>query len=107
MTGDGLVRRKLYTDSDLAVLAFKRCIVLTSIDHGALRGDLGDRLLLVDLERIAADGCECRRYTGSGPPPVGSDPNCDGIPVDTTTWAAQLCDIELPAPLQPGYQATA
>ncbi len=55
VTGDGLVRRRLYTDSDLAVLAFKRCIVLTSIDHGALRGDLGDRLLLVDLERIADD----------------------------------------------------
>lgn len=55
VTGDGLVRRKLYTDSDLAVLSFKRCIVLTSIDHGALRGDLGDRLLLVDLERIGDD----------------------------------------------------
>ncbi len=55
VTGDGLVRRKLYTDSDLAVLAFKRCIVLTSIDHGALRGDLGDRLLLADLERIPDD----------------------------------------------------
>lgn len=52
VTGDGWVRRKLYTDSDLAVLTFRRCIVLTSIDAGALRGDLGDRLLLIDLERI-------------------------------------------------------
>ena len=52
VTGDGLVRRKLYTDSDLAVLSFRRCIMLTSIDAGALRGDLGDRLLLADLERI-------------------------------------------------------
>lgn len=52
VTGDGWVRRKLYTDSDLAVLAFKRCVVLTSIDAGAFRGDLGDRLLLVDLEQI-------------------------------------------------------
>jgi hypothetical protein len=52
VSGDGLVRKKLYTDSDLAVLAFRRCIILTSIDHGALRGDLGDRLLLADLERI-------------------------------------------------------
>lgn len=52
VTGDGLVRRKLYTDSDLAVLAFRRCIIITSIDPGAMRGDLGDRLLLVDLERI-------------------------------------------------------
>ncbi|MEX1090672.1 MAG: hypothetical protein WEC36_15780, partial [Phycisphaeraceae bacterium] len=41
-----------YTDSDLAVLAFRRCIVLTSIDPGAMRGDVGDRALVVDLERI-------------------------------------------------------
>jgi len=52
VTGDGWVRRKLYTDSDVAVLSFRRCVVLTSIDAGALRGDLGDRLLLVDLECI-------------------------------------------------------
>ncbi|WP_428938861.1 hypothetical protein [Fontivita pretiosa] len=55
VTGDGLVRRKLYTDSDLAVLSFRRCVAITSIDPGALRGDLGDRLLLVDLERIPDD----------------------------------------------------
>ena len=52
VTGDGWVRRKLYTDSELAVLSFRRCVVLTSIDAGNLRGDLGDRLLLVDLDRI-------------------------------------------------------
>jgi hypothetical protein len=51
-TGDGLVKRKLYTDGELAVLAFRRVVLLTSIDTGALRGDLGDRLLLVDLEPI-------------------------------------------------------
>jgi hypothetical protein len=37
----------------LAVLAFRRVVLLTSIDPGALRGDLGDRLLLVDLEPIS------------------------------------------------------
>jgi hypothetical protein len=51
-TGDGWVRRKLYSDSDLSVLSFRRVMLLTSIDAGALRGDLGDRLLLVDLDRI-------------------------------------------------------
>jgi hypothetical protein len=48
-------------------------------------------------------------------PNFGTGPELDwtesamagGIPVDTTSWAAQLCDIELPSPLQPGYQATA
>ena len=52
VTGDGWIRRKLYTDSELAVLSFRRVVLLTSIDAGALRGDLGDRLLLADLEPI-------------------------------------------------------
>ena len=33
-TGDGDVRRALYTDSDLAVFAFRRCILLNGIDVG-------------------------------------------------------------------------
>jgi hypothetical protein len=53
VTGDGWLRRKLYTDDELAVLAFRRVVLLTSIDPGALRGDLGDRVLLVDLEPMA------------------------------------------------------
>ncbi len=52
VTGDAWMRRKLYSDGDLAVVAFKRVVILTSIDAGALRGDLADRLLLVELERI-------------------------------------------------------
>ena len=52
VTGDGWVRRRLYSDSELSVLAFRRCVILTSIDAGALRGDLADRLLLIDLDRI-------------------------------------------------------
>lgn len=59
VTGDGWIRRRLYTDSDLAVLAYRRVVMLTSIDAGALRGDLGDRLLLVDLLPID----ETRRRT--------------------------------------------
>jgi len=51
-TGDGWVDRKLYSDMDLAVLAFRRVVILTSIDPGALRGDLGDRLVMLDLEEI-------------------------------------------------------
>lgn len=55
VTGDGWVRRKLYTDSELAVLCYRRVVILTSIDAGALRGDLGDRSLLVDMEAIQDD----------------------------------------------------
>jgi hypothetical protein len=51
-TGDGLIKRKLYTDGELVVLAFRRVVLLTSIDPGVLRDDLGDRLLMVDLEPI-------------------------------------------------------
>jgi hypothetical protein len=61
VTGDGQPRRKLFTDSDIAVLSFRRCLMFTSIDPGALRGDLGDRLLLADLEPIP----EQRRQTES------------------------------------------
>jgi hypothetical protein len=55
VTGDGWVRRTLYSDGDVSVLSFRRVVVLTSIDAGALRGDLGDRLVLVDLDPITPD----------------------------------------------------
>lgn len=55
VTGDGDVRRRLYTDGDLAVFAFRRCLILNGIDLGALRGDLADRLLHINLARIADD----------------------------------------------------
>jgi hypothetical protein len=52
VTGDGVVRRRLYTDSGLSVLSLRRVVILTSIDAGALRGDLADRLLPIDLRRL-------------------------------------------------------
>ena len=54
VTGDALVRRRLYTDTALSVVTFRRVVLITSIDVGALRGDLGDRLVLFDLEPIQA-----------------------------------------------------
>ncbi len=51
-TGEGLVRRKLYSDDGIAILNFRRPVLLTSIDPGAMRGDLGDRLLAIDTEPI-------------------------------------------------------
>jgi hypothetical protein len=53
VTGDGLLRRQLFTDSDVSVLAFRRVMAMTSIDPGRLHGDLADRLLVVELARIA------------------------------------------------------
>jgi hypothetical protein len=52
VTGDGWVRRTLYSNSDVSVLTFKRVVIMTSIDAGAMRGDLAERLLPVELERI-------------------------------------------------------
>jgi hypothetical protein len=52
VTGDGIVERALYTDDDVSVLNFRRVIGMTSIDAGALRGDLAERLLMVELDPI-------------------------------------------------------
>jgi hypothetical protein len=52
VTGDAFTKRKLYADRELSVVSFRRPVAITTIDAGALRGDLGDRLVLVELERI-------------------------------------------------------
>ena len=54
VTGDGMVERALYTDDDVSVLSFQRVIGMTTIDAGALRGDLAERLLMVELDPIPA-----------------------------------------------------
>jgi hypothetical protein len=51
-TGDGDVRRKLYTDGDFAVFAFRRCVIFDSIDVGALAPDLADRTVPITLDLI-------------------------------------------------------
>lgn len=48
VTGDAYVSRKLYSNSEPSVVSYRRPIGITSIDVGTLRGDLGDRMLLVD-----------------------------------------------------------
>jgi hypothetical protein len=52
VTGDGMLRRQRYTDSDVTVLTFRRVRAMTSVDPGAINGDLADRLLTIELERI-------------------------------------------------------
>lgn len=52
-TGDGDVRRALYTNAGLAVIRFRRCVIANGIDIGALRGDLAERVLGVTLQPIA------------------------------------------------------
>ena len=75
-TGDGDVRRQLYTDGDLFVFAFKRVVILNGIDWGAVRGDLADRLIAVELERIpetvrARDDDLTQRWEATAPGILG------------------------------------
>lgn len=51
-TGDGNVKRALYTDADLAVVKFRRCIIINGIDVGAVRPDLAERMAMIELRRI-------------------------------------------------------
>ena len=55
VTGDGMVRRALYTDSGLAVNRYQRVVVLNGIDPGVTRGDLVDRSLFVETQTIPPD----------------------------------------------------
>lgn len=54
-TGDGNVKRALYTDADLAVVKFRRCVIINGIDVGAVRPDLAERMAMIDLRRIEGD----------------------------------------------------
>jgi len=52
VTGESMVRRQLYTDLEVVVLMLRRPVILNAIDAGAMRGDLADRLVTIELERI-------------------------------------------------------
>lgn len=54
-TGDGLVKRRLYADLGIVAVSFRRACIVTGIDLAGLRGDLAERLLLVELIKIEAD----------------------------------------------------
>jgi len=68
VTGDGDVRRKLYTDGDLYVFAFRRCIIITGTDLGSVNGDLSDRLLPIHLRHHSADKRSRKAHFGRGGP---------------------------------------
>jgi bifunctional DNA primase/polymerase-like protein len=55
VTGEGDVRRQFYSNTDLVVFEFRRCIILNGIDLGGLRGDLSERLLPIHLRRITEE----------------------------------------------------
>jgi hypothetical protein len=80
-TGDGLVKRELYTSQGLSVLAFRRLVVLTTIDAGALRGDLADRLVWFELARIPDDARQPEAEL------------CAAFERHHAQWLGALCDL--------------
>ena len=49
VTGEGASKRKLYTDDEEHIRAYRRCLVLNGINSPVLRADLLDRSVLVEL----------------------------------------------------------
>ncbi len=95
VTGDGDVRRRLYTDGDLTVFAFRRALVFNGIDLGSLNGDLADRMLPINLERIP--DTERLDETQLWPTWTTHHPSVFGAVLDlAATVLHQLPDIELP-----------
>lgn len=52
VTGAGVIDRALFTDDDVVVLEYRRVLAMTTIDAGALAGDLAERMLTIELQLI-------------------------------------------------------
>lgn len=52
VTGGGDVRRALYTDNDVALIAFRRVPIVNGIDLQIIQGDLAERALPIELPRV-------------------------------------------------------
>lgn len=53
VTGNGVERRKLYTDSDQVLYSFRRPIIINGIDTPSTRPDFLDRCLILNCQRMA------------------------------------------------------
>jgi hypothetical protein len=54
-TGDSFIARTLYANRDVTILQYLRPVILTTIDAGQLNGDLVERSLPIDLDRITPE----------------------------------------------------
>jgi hypothetical protein len=52
VTGEAHLKRKLYTDDGTSLVELKRAVIMTSIDIAHMRGDLRERLALLELTPI-------------------------------------------------------
>ena len=82
-TGDGNVKRALYTDAGrLAVVGSVSCVILNDTDVGAVRPDLAERLAVVDLARIESASSDGRNRNWRKP---GRTP-CPTCSAGCLTW---------------------
>jgi hypothetical protein len=52
VTGNGVERRRLYTDSDQVLYSFRRSIIINGIDIPSMRPDFLDRCLIINCKRM-------------------------------------------------------
>lgn len=55
VTGEGFSKRELYSDDEDVIYRFRRCIGLNGINIAAVEPDILDRLLLIEMSRIAEE----------------------------------------------------
>lgn len=55
VTGASFLRRKLYTDDDVVISSFRRCIIVNGINMVSYQSDLLDRAIIMSLERVPDD----------------------------------------------------
>ena len=55
VSGDGVVRRKLYEDKDHVIFKFKRVVILNGINLTEMRDDLADRVIPLHLPTISSE----------------------------------------------------
>lgn len=67
-TGDSFVARTLYANREITIMQYVRPVILTTIDAGQLNGDLVERSLPLDLDRIAPEKRRTERAA------IGDDP---------------------------------
>ena len=54
-TGEGTMKRTFYTDEDVTIFKYKRCVGLNGINNAATKPDLLDRAVFLNLEPIPKD----------------------------------------------------
>ncbi len=52
VTGDSSALRRLFTDTELSVMKFQRCLIINGINNPVVKPDLLDRSILISIERI-------------------------------------------------------